>query len=54
MLLGVMAHEMATSPAGILASGAEKLKDAQIDTILTYVRRGGGSGQPENRKRRQR
>jgi len=37
MLLGVMAHETGHIAGGHLAKGAEKLKDAQLDTILTYV-----------------
>ena len=37
MLLGVMAHETGHIAGGHLAQGAEKLKHAQIGTILTYV-----------------
>lgn len=37
MLIGVMAHETGHIAGGHLARGAEKLKDAQLGTILTYV-----------------
>jgi predicted Zn-dependent protease len=37
MLIGVIAHETGHIAGGHLAKGAEKLKDAQLDTILTYV-----------------
>ena len=37
MLLGVMAHETGHIAGGHLAQGAEKLKNAQIGSILTYV-----------------
>ncbi len=37
MLIGVMAHEAGHIAGGHLAQGAEKLKDAQIGTVLSYV-----------------
>jgi predicted Zn-dependent protease len=37
MVLGVMAHETGHIAGGHLAKGTEKLKNAQLDTILTYV-----------------
>lgn len=37
MLLGVMAHETGHMAGGHLAQGAEKLKDAQLGTILSMV-----------------
>ncbi|MFO0388918.1 MAG: M48 family metalloprotease [Alphaproteobacteria bacterium] len=37
VLIGVMAHETGHISGGHLAQGTEKLKDAQIGTILTYV-----------------
>lgn len=37
MLLGVMAHETGHIAGGHLARGAEKLKNAQLGTVLTYV-----------------
>jgi predicted Zn-dependent protease len=37
MLIGVMAHETGHIAGGHLARGAEKLKDAQLGTILTYI-----------------
>jgi len=37
MLLGAMAHETGHIAGGHLAKGAEKLKDAQLGTILTYI-----------------
>lgn len=37
MLIGVMAHEAGHIAGGHLAQGAEKLKDAQLGSILSYV-----------------
>lgn len=37
MLIGVMAHETGHIAGGHLAKGTEKLKDAQLGTILTFV-----------------
>jgi predicted Zn-dependent protease len=37
MLIGVMAHEAGHIAGGHLARGAEKLKNAQMGTILSYV-----------------
>ncbi|MGE0754159.1 MAG: M48 family metalloprotease [Alphaproteobacteria bacterium] len=37
MLIGVMAHETGHIAGGHLAQGAEKLKNAQIGTVLSYV-----------------
>jgi len=37
MLIGVMAHETGHIAGGHLARGAEKLKNAQIGTIVSYV-----------------
>lgn len=37
MLIGVMAHEAGHIVGGHLAQGAEKLKDAQLGSILTFV-----------------
>jgi predicted Zn-dependent protease len=37
MLLGVMAHETGHIAGGHLAQGTEKLKDAQLGTILSFV-----------------
>lgn len=37
MLIGVLAHETGHIAGGHLAQGAEKIQDAQIGTILSYV-----------------
>lgn len=50
MLLGVMAHETGHIAGGHLAKGAEKLKDAQLGTIVSMVlgaAAGVASGRPE-------
>lgn len=50
MLLGIMAHETGHIAGGHLARGGEKLKDAQIGGIMTFVLGAAAaavSGQPE-------
>lgn len=50
MLLGVIAHETGHISGGHLAKGTEKLKNAQINTLLTYVLGGAAAvatGKPE-------
>ena len=50
MLIGVIAHETGHIAGGHLARGAEKLKDAQLGTILSYVAgvaAAAASGKPE-------
>jgi predicted Zn-dependent protease len=50
MLLGVIAHETGHISGGHLAKGAEKLKDAQLGTIMAMVLGGAAaaaSGKPE-------
>lgn len=37
MLIGVIAHETGHIAGGHLAKGTEKIKDAQLGTILTYI-----------------
>lgn len=50
MLIGVIAHETGHIAGGHLARGSEKLKNAQLGTIFTYVlgaAAAAASGQPE-------
>jgi predicted Zn-dependent protease len=50
MLIGVIAHETGHIAGGHLAKGTEKLKNAQLDTILTYIAgaaAGVATGKPE-------